>query len=114
MRYSEARAGVLGLLANFTFAFSFVPALRGPDVTNEGSGRRRGRTCTEVYTTSSSGSAGPAAKERNANGAASQESEVFDWLAANAGIRTKAVSLGVTRGGYRGLMANEDVEEGQV
>ena len=117
MRSSEARAGLLGLLANLTLVFSFVPVLTGPGVTNQRSGRRCGPACTKVYSSSSSSSssrsAGQAATEKPADGA-SQESEVFDWLAANAGIRTKAVSLGVTRGGYRGLVATEDVEEGQV
>eukprot|EP00752_Nemacystus_decipiens_P006521 g5872.t1 len=114
MRYSEARAGLLGLLVNVTLVYSFVPVLIGPGATKQRSGRRCGPSCTKVYTSSGSRSAGQAATEKNASGAASQESEVFDWLAANAGIRTKAVSLGVTRGGYRGLVTSEGVEKGQV
>lgn len=115
MRYVEARAGLLGLLANLTVGLSFVPVLRGPDVTNQSSGCRCGPARTKVCTRRS-GSAGqsPTERNKNAKAAATQESEVFDWLAANAGIRTKMVSLGVTSGGYRGLVANEDVEEGQV
>eukprot|EP00903_Cladosiphon_okamuranus_P008723 g8355.t1 len=111
MRYAEARAGLLGLLANLTLVFSFVPVLTGPGVINHRSGSRRAPACTKVY--SSSTSAGQSATEKDANGPVSQE-EVFDWLAANAGIRTKTVSLGVTSGGYRGLVTTEDVQEGQV
>lgn len=116
MKYLETWAGLLGLLANLTLVICFVPLLRGPDVTSEISRRRCGPQCrTKVYAdASSSRSAGQAAKEKDANGATPQDSEVFDWLATNAGIRTKMVSVGVTRGGYRGLLANEDVEEGQV
>lgn len=112
MRYSEARAGLLGLLTNLTLAFSFVPVLTGPGVINQRSGSRCGPALPKVYT-SSGRSAGQAATEKDANGPVSQE-EMFDWLAANAGIRTKTVSLGATSGGYRGLVATEDVQEGQV
>lgn len=39
---------------------------------------------------------------------------MFEWLAANAGIRDKAVSLSVTAGGYRGLLADGDIAQGQA
>lgn len=42
-----------------------------------------------------------------------QEREVFDWLAENAGVK-KSVSLGVTSGGFRGLVADCDIQQGQV
>lgn len=42
-----------------------------------------------------------------------QEREVFEWLAENAGVK-KSVSLGVTSEGLRGLVADCDIQQGQV
>lgn len=44
---------------------------------------------------------------------ATQECDVFDWLAKGAGV-DKVVSLGMVEDEYRGLMTDCDVEEGQV
>lgn len=44
---------------------------------------------------------------------AEQDSDAFDWLASNSGTN-KMVSLGVTAGGYRGLLASCDIQQGQA
>lgn len=106
------RAGFLGVLTNLPLSTSFhTPVIW----------RRTGHAAhTKVYSSGSGSSGGSTPGEAKAankivvSGAASQESEAFDWLASNAGIRAKSVSLGITSGGYRGLLANEDVQEGQV
>lgn len=55
-----------------------------------------------------------ATKKESGGSAVSQESDMFEWLATNAGIRDKAVSLSVTAGGYRGLLADGDIAQGQA
>lgn len=46
------------------------------------------------------------------NETAAQERELFDWLAQGAGV-LKTVSL-VSPNGYRGLVTDCDVDQGQV
>lgn len=130
MGSTRARAYIYGLLASWTLCHSFVPALvvqpkrtpsikwRGEHVSNRVSSQIESnyfssRSGGERTSTSRLGQA-EAASESGGDAAKSQESEVFDWLAENAGIRDKTVSLGVTAGGYRGLMADEDAQRGQV
>ncbi|CAM9247000.1 unnamed protein product [Pylaiella littoralis] len=124
MRSAPARAGLFGLLANSTLVLAFVPVpgrWRGLYV-NKGSrplARPDTRVCSSGSSSSSSSSNGggpveaQASKKSNANAAIAQDNEILDWLASNAGVRTKKVSLGATAGG-RGLVSDEDVQEGQV
>lgn len=44
---------------------------------------------------------------------ADQDSDMFDWLASNTQV-DKRVSLRTVKGGHRGLVADDDVEQGQV
>lgn len=67
--------------------------------------------CSAVRSSAKGDGAGQSVKRTSP---AQQESDVFDWLAGNAGVQGKMVSLSVTKGGYRGLVANCDVEQGQV
>ncbi|CAM9302999.1 unnamed protein product [Ectocarpus sp. 4 AP-2014] len=116
MRSVRATVWLLSLLSSLTTCHSFVAqpklglALRWRDCC-------RSTTCS-VYGSSGSGSSGPgevqATKKENGGSTASQESDMFEWLAANAGIRDKAVSLSVTAGGYRGLLADGDFAQGQA
>lgn len=119
MRYSLTGAALLGL-AGLSICFSFVPAQvfrlelasslrfsQESSTSNKGRGanwgERRSRAAAAV---------GPVQAVKKSK--EEQESDVFDWLASNAGVE-KIVSLGtVTGGGYRGLVVNSDVEEGQV
>ncbi|CAM9407339.1 unnamed protein product, partial [Hapterophycus canaliculatus] len=126
----QARSFIYGLLASWTLCHAFVPVMivqpkrtlstrwREEHVNNRASPRTEySSLCRSTGSRrSSKGRLGQAqaASESDGDGAKSQESEVFDWLAANAGIRDKTVSLGVTAGGYRGLMADEDVQRGEV
>lgn len=129
MGSTKARACIYGLLASWTLCHSFVPVLvvqpkrtssvrwRGEDLSNRAFSRGGSSIYSGTGSRSTSRSKVGQARAGNESGgdaATPQESEVFDWLAANAGIRDKTVSLGVTAGGYRGLMADEDVQRGQV
>ncbi|CAN0534767.1 unnamed protein product [Ectocarpus sp. 12 AP-2014] len=116
MRSVRATVWLLSLLSSFTTCHSFVAqpklglALRWRDCC-------RSAACSG-YCSRGSGSSGPgevrATKKENGGSTVSQESDMFEWLAANAGIRDKAVSLSVTAGGYRGLLADRDIAQGQV
>ncbi|CAN0326059.1 unnamed protein product [Ectocarpus sp. 13 AM-2016] len=116
MRSVRATVWLLILLSSFTICHSFVAqpklglALRWRDCC-------RSATCS-VYSSSGSGSSGSgevqATKKENGGSTASQESDIFEWLATNAGIRDKTVSLSVTAGGYRGLLADRDIAQGQA
>lgn len=119
MAYTLAGTALLGL-AGLDLCLSFVPVItfrpelasslrvsQESSTSNTGrgvnGGERRSRTAAAV------GPVQAVTKSKE-----EQESDVFDWLASNAGV-DKMVSLGaVPGGGYRGLVTNNDVEEGQV
>lgn len=119
MGYSLAGAALLGL-AGLDVCFSFVPAatfrpelassLRFSQESNTSS-KGRGTNWGERRR-GAAAAVGPVRATKKSK--EEQESDVFDWLASNAGV-DKIVSLGtVAGGGYRGLVMNSDVEEGQV
>lgn len=120
MGYSLAGAALLGL-AGLDVCFAFVPAATfRPELAS--SFRLSQESSTNIKGSRASGgvrrtraaaaAVGPVqAAEKSKE---EQESDVFDWLASNAGV-DKIVSLGAAAGGgYRGLVVNSDVEEGQV
>lgn len=126
MGISHAAVGLLGLFSlRVCSAFVLTPAVL-PQLTSwrccnsHSSSRNKPslwhRSTERVPSVRSSaadqgGGVDPSVKRRSP---AQQESDVFNWLAGNAGIHGQTVSLRVTKGGYRGLVANYDVEQGQV
>lgn len=122
MGYSLAGAALLGL-AGLDVCVSFVPAATfRPELTSslrffqESSTSNKGKRTNwgERRNRAAAAAAAVGPIQATKKSKEEQESDVFDWLASNAGV-DKIVSLGtVAGGGYRGLVMNSDVEEGQV
>lgn len=119
MAYTLAGTALLGLVG-LDLCFSFVPLTTfRPELASsvrlsqESSTSNSGRRVNGGQKRSRA-AAGVGPVQTTTKSKEEQESDVFDWLASKAGVE-KMVSLGpVPGGGYRGLVTNSDVEEGQV